>query len=336
MWMILRFLKPYKHLPKVLRTVAPLRRFVQRQITTDDKLHRWFGAAIPFPDQFVHGVTSVKVVPLLAVGGVWAALGRACSLCDVCHRPVPSGVVIDSGLWVLAHTKTCLRPNVCSSTGADDLTGLGRLLRVAGAPRTEQGMYVRGSGWVPPGVFPHAWTVYGAAALASNYCGLHHNDAEEARRTALELSLERMAMLEAAGAAAQAMTKMARAQARAREEARLKLIGRKRDAREQRMAQLAPALEACVPERLRSGRLQGGKIRMDYLKREYVRGGVACGRLCDRCVTAVRLLVACAQAGHDEPLGGAEQQGGPLHWCGQHAAEDRRGRRSRSVDQLGL
>jgi hypothetical protein len=193
LWIILRFLPPFKTLPGVLRAVPALWRFVRDHITTDKKLFQWFQGAIPFSFHYDSSKQLISnVVPLMWVGGVWPALMRICRLCDVCHKFVVGGATIDSGLWVLAHAK-CLSDNLCRVC----VPGLDVDLKALGAPTSERsGLFVRGSAWVPPGKFPHVWTVFGVVATESAFCGLTPAAKAELHKEARQLHMARKSELQ--------------------------------------------------------------------------------------------------------------------------------------------
>ncbi len=263
MWMILQFLPLFNTLPEVLRTVAPLRRFALRNLTTDGYLHRWFAGAIPFfvesgPD----GKKKACVVPLIFVGGLWAALARVCRMCDVCHKRVTGGF-IDPGLWIMAHAK-CFSDNTCAEVPAY----LKPQLKLADAPVSGRGLYVRGSTWMPPGVFPHAWTVFGVAALDSAFCGLKPLAKSAEFVKAFDCAKERKeAEQRAVEEAGEAMSKLAQEKEARLEAHRKDLAARREAAQKLRLEQLGTVLGAYV----RDSGWMSSKMVLERVIKEYVK-----------------------------------------------------------------
>ncbi len=240
LWIILRFLPPFKTLPGVLRAVPALWRFVRDHITTDKKLFQWFQGSIPFSfHNDRSGAIVCDVVPLISVGGVWPALMRICHFCDVCHKFVVGAPTIDSGLWVLAHAK-CLSDNLCRVC----VPGLDKDLKGLGAPTSEQsGLFVRGSAWVPPGKFPHVWTVFGVVATESLFCGLTPGAKAELHKEARQLYMARKSELQQTvdehGRVASKLARVAVAEKKRKAE---DLTRRRKEAHAQRMQSLEEAL----------------------------------------------------------------------------------------------
>ena len=166
LWKILQYVSVFNHLPRVLHDIKPFRKVVSANVNTDADLLKWFGEEIPFVKTFCLGsglLDAVHTVPLIAVGGLWAALRRVCGKCDVCGEDALG--TIDEGLWLLTHYK-CLYAHLVSM---DTVTAVGveTFLTSVQAPRTIQRQYIHGnSGWIPPG-FRRAWTLIGAV-LAQN------------------------------------------------------------------------------------------------------------------------------------------------------------------------